>query len=96
LFRCSIVIYKGNFFIPIKISKATNTLTMIGFGDRASAPVAGETSSRATWFLFHYSVVEELEAYGNLPFAVIGLKQGQLQVIYLDATLKLYESFCQS
>jgi hypothetical protein len=94
LFRCSIVTYEGNFYIPMKISQATNTLTMIGFGDRASEPLGKETSS-ATWYQFDYSVAQKLAAYGNLPFAVIGVKKRRLQVIQLDATLKLYVSRCR-
>jgi hypothetical protein len=92
LFRCSIVTYEGSFFIPMKISQASNTFTMIGFGDRNKAPSAKETSS-ATWYLFDFSVAKKVQAFGNLPFAVIGLKKGHLQVIQLDAPLKLYVSF---
>jgi hypothetical protein len=94
LFRCSIVKYEGNFFIPMKISEATKTLTMIGFGDKASESLSKETSS-ATWFLFDFSVRQKLEAHGNLPFAVVGVKKGKLQIVPLDATLKLYVSYCR-
>jgi hypothetical protein len=92
LFRCSVVMYEDSFFIPMKISQASNTLTMIGFGDRAIAPSTKETSS-ATWYQFDFSVAKKLEAYGDLPFAVIGVKKGCLEVIQLDAPLKLYVSF---
>jgi hypothetical protein len=112
LFRCSIVKYQGNFFIPMKISEAARTLTMIGFGDRSSEPVVkesaiknGDSSSESvektstrnntrtcTWYQFDFSVAKSLEPYGNLPYAIIGIKKGLLKFIELDATLELYVS----
>jgi hypothetical protein len=61
---------------------------MIGFGRKTTSSEGGK---HATYYLFPSDDISHLEPFGDLPFAVVGIKQGKIQVIYLKAKLRLYQ-----
>jgi hypothetical protein len=112
-FRCSVVIYRGSYFIPVSYSESSKTLRMVGFGQKTvasrnlrdsgkSCKMSDDTATfcrktccklvdqHATFYLFDSRVFHELTPYGNLPFAVIGIIEGRLQVIFLEKELHLF------
>ncbi|CAB9498382.1 expressed unknown protein [Seminavis robusta] len=68
-FRCSVVLYKGCFYIPHTF--CPEELVMIGFKD--GAPF---------YYVFPNEIIDNLQPYGELTsFIVVGIKQKKLQVI---------------
>jgi hypothetical protein len=63
---------------------------MIGAGRKTIASIDG-SAEEATFYYFDAKVITELQPYGNLPFAVVGLKGRKLQVINLDDEFVLYQ-----
>ena len=74
-FRCSVVIYDGNYFIPHTVSPKDG-LCMIG-----------RKGGGVHYYYFPYSAIEHLQPHGSLHGnIVVGIKQQKLQVIPMQYT----------
>ena len=76
-FKCSIVsiAHYDGFFIPLHFSEVKQTIHMVGA--HPTKP------NQCQHYLFSSSVYEEIFTIGLLPFAVMGIKKGRLQVVPL-------------
>jgi hypothetical protein len=90
-YRCSVVLYKGNHYIPMSHRGAAGSeIMMIGVG--RGQDLLSDDASCVTKHIFDSSIARELVTVGDLPFAVVGLLQHKnLQIIDFDASLKKYE-----
>jgi hypothetical protein len=83
-FRSSIVILKGRHFIPV------------GYSGRSGIRLIGlqEDSSAAPKYEVPVEALAMLEPFGNLPYAVIGMKGKLLQVCPTDSYQVFSKPLC--
>lgn len=81
-FRTMVVLLRGNAFIPFSFSSFEG-LHLLGFADD------GATAQR---FEFPPEAIDLLQPYGNLNCAVVGIKNGALQVIPLEEKFTIFDS----
>jgi hypothetical protein len=73
-FRCSVVKYDNNLFIPMELSPKDpeGGLVMIGLTEHGNSH----------FYKFPNSVMDDLQPFGNLDkFIVVGIKEKKLQII---------------
>lgn len=103
-FRTSVVRLHNDLFIPFDYAEVEDSLVMIGPGMGCTSHLpedcgkcVGKYRGSATFFHYPASILEELEPFGTLNFAVIGLKQGLLQALpFLHPMDPASESFCST
>jgi hypothetical protein len=83
-FRSSIVILKGRHFIPVGYSERNET-RLIGLKN---------DSTDAQKYEVPVEAMDLLEPFGNLPYAVIGIKGGVLQVCPTDSYQVFSKPLC--
>ena len=70
----------------------TVELVLIGFGDKTKAKCDLRNNSKTvTYYKYHPYALFELQPYRDLPVAVIGIKQGLLQIVNLKEGYKVYQ-----
>ena len=84
LFRCSVVSLHGRLYIPMNYSEIQG-LKMYGH------PLH-DASKGVLRFLFPKEALDELEPYGNLNYAVVGIRAGKLQYLPFNEGYKVYNS----
>lgn len=84
LFRCSVVTLHSRPYIPMGYSEIKG-LRMIGH------PLNGG-SKGAQKFLFPKEALDQLEPYGNLNCAAVGIKDGKVQYLPFEEGYKVYSS----
>jgi hypothetical protein len=84
MFRCSVVTLHGRLYIPMGYSEIKG-LKLYG------RPIH-DGSKGAQKFLFPKEALDDLEPYGNLNCAIVGIRAGKLQYLPFNEGYKVYNS----
>jgi hypothetical protein len=78
-FKCSLVSYKGEIYLPMDYSDNTGFI-MVGRDP--------DNELHARLYVFHLGVLHQISPYGNLDIACVGLSNGLLCILPLKPNWK--------